>query len=273
MPQSPDLSAGAWGGFPRIFRNGMEPNNLPDTLRVRQSVRLREQGRGFMRHLRVLFADGKQHVRDHFLSLFAQLGHQAAAAQDGKQLAEMCRTLRPDVLVIDEHLPDGSGLQAAAAGQESQTAIVLLTEAVGQDLLRRVEAERLVTACLVKPVNPSELEAATRIAARRSEEMRRVPAAPQLTTDAAQLLEHAERVIMRRAGVNVEEARHRLGAVGAAHGLGLPEAARVILQAEEAFALPLRHPPRAARHVVAVQEPQDRTASRKHASQQAHSPG
>jgi two-component system, response regulator PdtaR len=252
----------------------MEPNNLPNTLPVRPSVRLREPGRGFMKHLRVLFADGKQHVRDHFLSLFAQLGYQAAAAQDSKQLAEMCRALRPDVLVIDEHLPDGSGLDAAAAaGRESQTAVVLLTEAVGQDLLRRVESERLVTACLVKPVSPLELEAATRIAARRSEEMRTAAAAQQQTTDAAQLLEHAERVIMRRAGVNLEEARHRLGALAEAHGLQLPEVARVILQAEEAFVLPLRRPPGTARHVVAVQDAQGRPASRKHPGQQARSPG
>jgi hypothetical protein len=73
--------------------------------------------------------------------------------------------------------------------------------------------------------------------------------------------------------VNLEEARHRLGALAAAHGLQLPEVARVILQAEEAFALPLRHSPGKARHVVAVQEPQDRTGARKHPGQQARSPG
>jgi AmiR/NasT family two-component response regulator len=189
-----------------------------------------------MKPPRILFADGKQHVRDHFLSLFHAMHYQTVAAQDGRQLGELCRTFRPDVLVTDEHLPDGSGLAAAAAAaREHLTAIIVLAAAVGSDLLRQLDQEPLVLGCLVKPVNPSELEAAVRIAARRGRELRAEALRAPPSSDEEALLRRAERAVMRWAGVDAEAAQCRLRELAAARGLSLAGLAHTVLNAEEAF--------------------------------------
>jgi AmiR/NasT family two-component response regulator len=228
-----------------------------------------------MRQLRILFAAGKQHVRDHFLSLFTSARYQAVAAEDGKQLAELCRSFRPDVIVADEQLPDGPGLVAATAiARECQAAVIVLAEKVEPSLLRQLDEEPLLSGCLLKPVNCAELEAAARIAARRSRELRAAAPAAEPAAD-GQLLQSAERVLMKRAGVNAEEAQRRLHDLAAARGLGPSELARIILNAEDAFAFAAKPPDaRAAGRLGHPVPPHQKTSlSRPHAGREVRASG
>lgn len=63
----------------------------------------------------------------------------AASVESGVQL---CRELKPDVVVMDYHLPDGDGLSAATRilEQNPDTRIIMLTGDPSQDVLRQAAA-------------------------------------------------------------------------------------------------------------------------------------
>lgn len=88
-------------------------------------------------------------------------------ASNGLQAIELCRTLRPDVVLMDIAMPQMDGLSAAAAIQsECPTPVVILSaHESATDVQRASEAG--VGAYLVKPPKVAELERAIAIAIAR----------------------------------------------------------------------------------------------------------
>ena len=64
------------------------------------------------------------------------------SANNGRRAIEMCNALRPDLVVLDYHLPDGSGLSVAALilAQAPATRIVMLTGDPTPEALERAAA-------------------------------------------------------------------------------------------------------------------------------------
>ncbi len=113
------------------------------------------------RHL--LVVDDEPHIGLLLRPHLEQLGYRVSLA---KNLAEARaaltgRAARPDALLLDLHLPDGSGLdllRELRGGAATRTLPVMVLTAEGEDRVLN-EAEELGASLLTKPFSPSKLTA------------------------------------------------------------------------------------------------------------------
>jgi len=112
--------------------------------------------------MRVLIADDEDDVRD----LLAEMIRRepdlelVAAAADAGEAIEAAERERPDVAIIDAHMPDGGGLRALRelAERVPETATVVLSAFDSQSkVVEHLDAGAL--AYLVKPVSRKDLVA------------------------------------------------------------------------------------------------------------------
>jgi CheY-like chemotaxis protein len=56
--------------------------------------------------LRILVADDERDMRDYYEMILPRLGHQVVAAvENGRDLVEQCRALKPDLVITDIKMP------------------------------------------------------------------------------------------------------------------------------------------------------------------------
>jgi len=112
-------------------------------------------------HLRVLVADDHRLFRQGLIGLMQtrrDLIDVVGEAATGRETLSQAERLRPDVVLMDIHMPDGSGLEATAHMRQSLpgTAVVILTASESDEDL--YEAVRLGTAgYLLKSLDADEL--------------------------------------------------------------------------------------------------------------------
>src|SRR5439155_13591449 len=96
---------------------------------------------GQARPLRVVVADADPAVCQLYDQALPALGHQVCVAQSGRQLVELCRAVRPDLVVADFRLPDLDGIRASAeACREHPAPVILTSECPATDLAGRANA-------------------------------------------------------------------------------------------------------------------------------------
>ena len=62
------------------------------------------------RALRIVVADDEPDMRDYFQRMLPRLGHEVvAAAANGRELVELCREQKPDLIIADVRMPDMDG--------------------------------------------------------------------------------------------------------------------------------------------------------------------
>ena len=62
------------------------------------------------RILRIAVADDEPDVRDYFQVMLPRLGHQVVAtAANGRELIELCRQHKPDLIIADVRMPEMDG--------------------------------------------------------------------------------------------------------------------------------------------------------------------
>jgi len=62
------------------------------------------------RTLRIAVADDEPVVRDYFRRMLPRLGHEVvAAAANGRELVQLCREHKPDLIIADVRMPDLDG--------------------------------------------------------------------------------------------------------------------------------------------------------------------
>jgi len=122
------------------------------------------------RSLRIALADDESELRGYYHKLLSRLGHQVVVvAENGRVLLEQCQILHPDVVLTDLRMPELGGIPAARAlQQERPTPIILMSAHFDSDALACAEADH-VLGCLVKPINPADLEAALERVCRQEE--------------------------------------------------------------------------------------------------------
>jgi len=194
------------------------------------------------RSLRIAVADDEPRMRSYFERILPRLGHQiVATAKTGTELVELCRNVKPDLIITDINMPDLDGIDAANAIYKEQAVPVILVSGYHDtDLIKRAEADH-VLAYLVKPIKQADLEPVIAIAMRRFEQFQ---ALRQETTDLRQALEdrkvieRAKGILMKKAGLDEHDAFRRLQKIASENNRKLVEIARMILTAEEALAKP-----------------------------------
>jgi response regulator NasT len=191
------------------------------------------------RHLRIVVADDEIDMREYLQTILPCIGYAVVAvASTGSELIEKCRETRPDLVITDIKMPDMDGIDAAKQIYKDHPIPVILVSAYhDQELVARAEEDH-VLAFLVKPIKQADLEPAIAIAMRRFEQFQ---ALRQEAADLRQALqdrkqiEKAKGLLMKRAGLDENDAFRRLQRLASERNRKLVEIATMILTADEAF--------------------------------------
>ncbi|MBV8075451.1 MAG: response regulator [Planctomycetaceae bacterium] len=191
------------------------------------------------RSLRIAVADDELDMRDYFQQILPILGHEVVAvAQDGCELVEQCRELKPDLVITDIKMPDMDGIDAATQIYRNGPIPVILVSAYHDpEFIRRAEANHIL-AYLVKPIKQADLEPVIAIAMRRFEQfqdLRKEAADLKQALEDRKVIEKAKGLLMKKASLDEHDAFRRLQRLASDKNKKLIEVAQMILMAEEAF--------------------------------------
>jgi len=191
--------------------------------------------------LRIAVADDEIDMRDFYEQVLKRLGHDVVAvAQDGRDLIEQCRQTSPDLIITDLRMPVMDGLQAVheIAAERAVPAIVV-TAYHNEESLGRARDEQ-VQAYLIKPIKSADLEPAIVLAMQRFADLQSAQqeaAALRTALEDRKLVERAKGILMTRAKMSEPDAFRRLQKMSNDKNLKLAEIARMIVTAEDAFAV------------------------------------
>jgi two-component system, response regulator PdtaR len=188
--------------------------------------------------IRVLVAEDDDNARALMLELLETLGHTVVAeVATGREAFERAKDVVPDVVLLDVHMPDGSGIEAAERITQSipGVAVVLYSGDQGLTLTDRDVTATAAIAFLPKPSPPRVLDSTIRLAATRAKELM---AARQDAESARQALENrktierAKGVLMRRTGSSEQEAYRIMQRASQDRSVPMVDIARAVLASE-----------------------------------------
>jgi response regulator NasT len=190
--------------------------------------------------LRIVIADDDRDMREYLQEALTRLGHQVAGmAERGRQLAEFCRTIRPDLVITDIRMPDMDGLEAAAAiNRDRPVPVILVSAHHDQDILTRL-GDAHIMGYLVKPITEANLKTAIVLAMLRYQHflaLSKEAADLRQALEDRKVIERAKGILMRRLGVDEEEAFRRLRTLASSQNLKLVDVGRRVLASEDIFA-------------------------------------
>ncbi len=190
------------------------------------------------RTLRIAVAEDERDTREYLQEMLTRLGHQVVTASNGRQLAEQCRVLKPDLIVTDIKMPDMDGIAAAdQVNAEHETPVILVSAHHDAELLARAGTDH-VMGYLIKPVSQADVEAAIALAMHRFEQfqgLQKEAASLRQALEDRKLVERAKGIVMRRLRVDEPEAYRRLRKLASDHNHKLVEVAQTVLKADEVF--------------------------------------
>ncbi len=187
--------------------------------------------------LRIAVADDEQDVRDYYQRVLPRLGHQlVGVASNGKELIDLCRALHPDLIIADIKMPEMDGIEAAEEiSREGPIPTILVSAYHRPQLFERARGDH-VLAYLVKPTKQADLEAAIAIAMQRFEQfqaLRKESADRGLALEERKVIERAKGLMMKRHGLDEEEAYLRLRRTARDRNAKLAEIARQVIAGQD----------------------------------------
>jgi len=191
--------------------------------------------------IRILIAEDDLSSRALLVESLVALGHSVVGeAGSCSEVVEDAQRLTPDIVLLDVHLPDGSGVDAATkiAAALPYTAVVLFS---GDHNVTLSESEITTTAAvtlLAKPTPPTMLDGALRLAVARARALRSsslevIDARKQLENRKA--IERAKGILMRRTGTTEQEAYRIMQRSSQDRSVPMVDIARAVLESEPGF--------------------------------------
>ena len=189
--------------------------------------------------LRIVVADDEPDMRDYFAKMLPLLGHKVVGiAANGEELVVLCRSVQPDLVVTDIKMPDMDGIDAASRVYEERPVPVILVSAYHEpELIHRAEADHIM-GYLVKPIKQADLGPVIALTMRRFEqfqELHKEAANLRQALEDRKVIERAKGILMKRAGLDEQDAFRRLQKLASDKNLKLVEIARTVVTADEAF--------------------------------------
>jgi two-component system, response regulator PdtaR len=191
--------------------------------------------------IRVLIAEDDDNARSLLTDLLGTLGHTVVAeVSTGREGCERAKDVLPDVVLLDVHMPDGSGIEAAERITQDVPGVGVVLFS-GDHTLTLSDREITATAAiafLAKPSPPRVLDSTIRLAASRAREL---ASARQDAESARQALEHrktierAKGILMRRTGSSEQEAYRILQRTSQDRSVPMVDIARAVLASEPGF--------------------------------------
>jgi response regulator NasT len=111
------------------------------------------------RTLRIAVADDEPDVRDYFRVMLPRLGHKVvASAANGRELVELCRKHKPDLIIADMRMPEMDGDEAIQQICEMNPTPFILISAYSKPSGMPVRCGTVSRTYLTKPVKRDDLE-------------------------------------------------------------------------------------------------------------------
>lgn len=189
--------------------------------------------------IRVLVAEDDENARSLLVDLLRELGHDVVAeVGTGEQAIVRAREARPDVVLLDVHMPGRSGIEAAEtiAQQGDATAVVLFTGDNTLTLSDRDAAATAAIAFLPKPAPPRVIDSTVRLAAQRARDLmtaRRDATDARRELENRKVIERAKGILMRRTGASEQEAYRILQRSSQDRQEPMVDIARAVLTSEQ----------------------------------------
>lgn len=188
--------------------------------------------------LRILLAEDEIGSREMLTEVLETLGHEVVAAvATGVEAAEKGRELRPDAVLLDVHMPDGSGIEAAEVITRTLPGIAVILYS-GDENVTLSDKEAVTTgavAFLPKPVPPKMLDSTIRLAVSRSTALRSAKkdaSEAKAALEARKVIERAKGILMRRTGCSEPEAYRILQRSSQDRSKPMVEIAKSVLDSE-----------------------------------------
>jgi len=188
--------------------------------------------------IRVLIAEDDENARALLVELLGTLGHTVVAeVSTGREAFERATVVAPDVVLLDVHMPDGSGIEAAERITQAMpgVGVVLFSGDQTLTLSDRDVAATAAIAFLPKPSPPRVLDSTLRLAATRARELlaaRKDAASARQALENRKTIERAKGVLMRRTGSSEEEAYSILRRTSQDRSMPMVDIARAVLEGE-----------------------------------------
>lgn len=192
--------------------------------------------------IRVLIAEDDENARALLVELLTTLGHTVVAeVSTGREAFDRAKAVMPDVVLLDVHMPDGSGIEAAEHITQVMPGIgvVLFSGDQTVTLSDREIAATAAIAFLPKPSPPRVLDSTLRLAATRARELsaaRKDAASARLALENRKTIERAKGILMRRTGSSEQEAYRILQRTSQDKSVPMVEIARAVLASEPGMA-------------------------------------
>ena len=189
--------------------------------------------------IRILVAEDDENARSLLVDLLRELGHDVVAeVGTGEQAIARAREARPDVVLLDVHMPGRSGIEAAEtiAHEVDETAVVLFTGDSTLTLSDRDAAATSAIAFLPKPAPPRVIDSTVRLAAQRARDLmtaRRDATDARRELENRKVIERAKGILMRRTGASEQEAYRILQRSSQDRQEPMVDIARAVLTSEQ----------------------------------------
>lgn len=188
--------------------------------------------------IRILVAEDDDNARSLMADLLAALGHVVVSeVASGREAFESAKDVVPDVVLLDVHMPDGSGIEAAEqiTAAVPGVAVVLFS---GDQSLTLSDHEVTATAAIAflpKPAPPRVLDSTIRLAAQRAKELlhaKQDAEAARTALENRKTIERAKGILMRRTGSSEQEAYRILQRTSQDRSVPMVEIAKAVLASE-----------------------------------------
>jgi response regulator NasT len=164
------------------------------------------------------------------------LGHLVACkTRDGQEACQLCQTIRPDLVLMDQTLPKMDGLQAAFVINRNHALPVVLMASRARPGLVEEARKAGVYACLFKPVEQDLLDLSIQSAYQHFKRVRNLQnQAEDLRREiqTRKLMGRASGILMERLGISEKQAVMRIHNEAKAKGVAPMDVAQGLITAE-----------------------------------------
>ena len=188
--------------------------------------------------IRLLIAEDDDNARALLVDLLTTMGHTIVAeVSTGREAFERAKDVVPDVVLLDVHMPDGSGIEAAEeiTRADPSVAIVLFSGDQALSLSEREITATSAVAFLPKPTPPKVLDSTLRLAVTRARELssaRKDANEARQQLEARKIIERAKGILMRRTGSSEQEAYRILQRTSQDRSVPMVEIAKAVIASE-----------------------------------------
>jgi AmiR/NasT family two-component response regulator len=194
----------------------------------------------------IAIAEDDAGVRQFLQYILADLGYEfAGSAKNGAEAITLVKEIKPNVLIMDFHMPVMNGLEATQKiVLENTTAVIILT-ADPSPVVARQAMDFGACGYMPKPVEVSQIIPMIESAWHRFQTVRGLQAEMRALTEnleTRKLLEKAKGILMEQQGYTEQEAHTTLQKMSQDQGIPIKEVCRSIVQVKMVLGAKSKNP-------------------------------